>query len=221
MRSALLDELLEPAAPQLRSLAARAASFGLDCVEPARVVLVAGDAADALERAAAAAGVPHLVTTRGDRTVALLQGPGVHALLVDVPGDVGIGRSFEAMGDVPLSHRDAELALERVAYEPGRRLLDYENFDVCTLVLSEVPPDHIRAKVDALIAPLRANPPLYDALVEYFARDMDVAATAEAMHVHPNTLRYRLGRVEKLLGRSLRQPATIAELTLALHAPGG
>ena len=50
---------------------------------------------------------------------------------------------------------------------------------------------------------------------------MDVNATAEAMHVHPNTLRYRLGRVEKLLGRSLRQPATIAELTLALHAPGG
>ena len=48
---------------------------------------------------------------------------------------------------------------------------------------------------------------------------MDVNATAEAMHVHPNTLRYRLGRVEKLLGRSLRQPATIAELTLALHAP--
>ena len=47
---------------------------------------------------------------------------------------------------------------------------------------------------------------------------MDVNATAEAMHVHPNTLRYRLSRVEKLLGRSLRQPATIAELSLALLA---
>ena len=47
---------------------------------------------------------------------------------------------------------------------------------------------------------------------------MDVNATAEAMHVHPNTLRYRLSRVEKLLGRSLRNPATIAKLSLALLA---
>jgi purine catabolism regulator len=36
------------------------------------------------------------------------------------------------------------------------------------------------------------------------------------MHVHPNTLRYRLGRIEKLLGKSLRNPAAIAELQLAL-----
>jgi purine catabolism regulator len=129
---------------------------------------------------------------------------------------VGIGRPFEAMGDVPVSFRDAELALERVAYEPGRRRLAYEDFDVCTLLLSEVPVDHIRGRVDDLLGPLHANPPLLEALVEYFARDMDVAATAEAMHVHPNTLRYRLARVEKLIGRSLRQPTTIADLTIAL-----
>jgi len=47
---------------------------------------------------------------------------------------------------------------------------------------------------------------------------MDVKAAADAMHVHPNTLRYRLSRVEQLLGRSLRSPATIAELSLALLA---
>ena len=75
--------------------------------------------------------------------------------------------------------------------------------------------------MDELLAPLRANPPLLEALVEYFARDMDVNATAEAMHVHPNTLRYRLSRVEKLLGRSLRSPPTIAELSLALLAESG
>jgi purine catabolism regulator len=95
--------------------------------------------------------------------------------------------------------------------------LAYEDFDLATLLLSEVPPEHIRPRVEELLAPLKANPPLLEALVEYFARDMDVNATADAMHVHPNTLRYRLARVEKLLGRSLRQPATITELTLALH----
>jgi hypothetical protein len=62
---------------------------------------------------------------RGERTVALLQGVAAHALLGALPGDadIGVGRAFEAMSDVPVSFRDAELALERVAYEPGRRPL--------------------------------------------------------------------------------------------------
>jgi PucR family transcriptional regulator, purine catabolism regulatory protein len=70
------------------------------------------------------------------------------------------------------------------------------------------------ALLDELLDPL--PPPVLEALTEFFARDQDVNAAAAALHIHPNTLRYRLGRVEALLGRSLRSPATIAELTLAL-----
>jgi purine catabolism regulator len=207
VRSALLDEALDSCGD---AVAARAASFGLTFDTPARVAVIDGDLGELP--------IPHLITRRDERTVVLMQCPptDVRPLLKDARG--GVGRPIDSMAGVPLSFRDAELALERVAYEPGARLLEYEDFDVCTLLLSEVPADHIRAKVDALLAPIRANPGLYEALVEYFARDMDVTATAEAMHVHPNTLRYRLARIEKLLGRSLRQPATIAELTLALLA---
>jgi purine catabolism regulator len=204
VRSALLDEALDSCGD---ALAARAASFGVDFATPARVAVIDGELPELP--------VPHLLTRRGGRTVALIQGE-VRPLLKDVRG--GVGRPIDSMAGVPLSFRDAGLALERVAHEPGARLLEYEDFDICTLLLSEVPADHIRAKVDDLLAPIRGNPGLCDALVEYFARDMDVTATAEAMHVHPNTLRYRLARIEKLLGRSLRQPATIADLCLALMA---
>ena len=55
-------------------------------------------------------------------------------------------------------------------------------------------------------------------MAAYFAHDLDVLATARALHLHANTLRYRLGRIEKLLGRSLKQPATIAALHIALQA---
>ncbi len=204
VRSSLLDEALDSCGD---ALGARAASFGLDFASPARVAVIDGELGELV--------APHLLTRRGDRTVALIQGD-VRPLLGDARA--GVGRPIDGMAGVPRSFRDAELALERVAYEPGARLLEYEDFDVCTLLLSEVPAGHIRAKVEDLLAPIRANPGLYEALVEYFARDMDVTATAEAMHVHPNTLRYRLARVEKLLGRSLRQPTTIADLTLALMA---
>ena len=39
---------------------------------------------------------------------------------------------------------------------------------------------------------------------------------ADAMHLHHNTLRYRLARVERLIGRSLKNPGTIAALYIAL-----
>ena len=201
VRSALLDEALEGSRDE-RALAARAASFGLDFTAPARVLV--------FQAAGIEFDVAHLVTRRGERCVALVQG----ALPPLGDARAGIGRPIERIADVPRSFRDAQLAVERVQHGS----LAYEDFDLATLLLSEVPPEHIRPRVDELLAPLRANPPLLEALVEYFARDMDVNATAEAMHVHPNTLRYRLSRVEKLLGRSLRQPGTIAELSLALLA---
>jgi purine catabolism regulator len=220
VRSALLDEALDLAPGsrrELRGLAARAASFGLDFSEPARVLAIEPAQIDALERSAAEAGTPHLVTARGARTVALLQCPRAGGLGIVAALDgvrAGIGRPIEHIGDVPRSYRDAELAVERV--RDGA--LAYEDFDLATLVLSEVAPEHIRPRVDELLAPFRASPPLLEAILEYFAHDMDVKAAADDMHVHPNTLRYRLSRVEKLLGRSLRSPATIAELSLALLA---
>ena len=41
---------------------------------------------------------------------------------------------------------------------------------------------------------------------------------AQAMHLHHNSLRYRLSRAEQLLGRSLKDPATIASVYFALTA---
>ena len=218
VRSALLDEALDltqASGREVRALAARVASCGIDLAIPACVMVVVGADADALEREATTAGIPHLVTTRKRPRGGARPGRRGRARRARwaTSAPASAARSSDIC-DVPRSYRDAELAVERVR----EGTLAYEDFDLATLVLSEVAPEHIQPRVDELMAPLRANPPLLEALVEYFARDMDVNATAEAMHVHPNTLRYRLSRVEKLLGRSLRNPATIAELSLALLA---
>jgi DNA-binding PucR family transcriptional regulator len=47
--------------------------------------------------------------------------------------------------------------------------------------------------------------------------DAAVIAAAERLCCHPNTVRYRLRRIEKRTGRSLSRPTDVAELCLAFE----
>ena len=46
----------------------------------------------------------------------------------------------------------------------------------------------------------------------------DVGTAAAALHVHPNTVRYRIRRVEKLMSTSLADPDVRLLLSLSLRA---
>jgi DNA-binding PucR family transcriptional regulator len=59
---------------------------------------------------------------------------------------------------------------------------------------------------------------LADTLRVYLDSFGDVAQAAGKLHVHPNTVRYRLRRVEKLLGASLDDPEARLLLDLGLRA---
>lgn len=51
----------------------------------------------------------------------------------------------------------------------------------------------------------------------YFECGMHVESSAERLFVHPNTLRYRIGRFEELTGASLRDPTVAFEVWWALE----
>ena len=213
VRGALLEEALTPGA-DIASLAARAAAFGLDFEEPARIVLAAGDMAMLRhELGEALVGVPHLLGERDDCVVALVQAP---LEQIDVPACAGIGRPVDGIAAVRESLRDAELALERASAE--NTVVAFEHFDLGTLLLSEASPERLEPKVAEVVAVLGEHPALHEALVAYFDNDLDVSATAAQLHLHPNSLRYRLTRIEQVLDCSLKRPATIAELHIALLA---
>jgi purine catabolism regulator len=213
VRGALLDEALAPGS-DTASLAARAAAFGLDFAEPARILLARGDSAILRhELGESLAAVPHLLSERAESVVALVQAP---LEQIEAPACAGIGRPVQDIAAVRESLRDAELALERSASEG--RAVAFEEFDLGTLLLSEAAPERLEPKVAEIVAILRENPPLHEALVAYFDHDLEVSAAAAALHLHPNSLRYRLSRIEELLGCSLKRPAAIAELHIALLA---
>jgi DNA-binding PucR family transcriptional regulator len=84
--------------------------------------------------------------------------------------------------------------------------------------------DEIVARVhDGLVDPrVRAlgerDPLLADTLRAYLDCFGDVAAAAAWLHVHPNTVRYRVRRIERLLGTSLADPDDRLVLSLGLRA---
>jgi PucR family transcriptional regulator, purine catabolism regulatory protein len=230
VRGALLREALAALDPrQAAELAARTASFGLDFTQPARVVVLRGGEGEELTRATLEAlRAPYLLTRLDEGVVALVQA-GASELsdaleaIVAAQEDalIGIGRGVDEVGRLNHSFRDARLAADRAGLELGRRVLSFDDFDLGTFAVSEIAPDRLAPKVDKLMSVLRANPPLHEALLAYFQNDLDVGVTAGVLHLHPNSLRYRLARVEALLEVSLKQPSTIASLYLALIADAG
>ncbi len=59
---------------------------------------------------------------------------------------------------------------------------------------------------------------LADTLQAYLDGFGDIAAVAQRLHVHPNTVRYRVRRIEKLLSTSLDDPDDRLVLALGLRA---
>jgi DNA-binding PucR family transcriptional regulator len=73
--------------------------------------------------------------------------------------------------------------------------------------------------VDPRVRRLREEDPmLADTLRAYLDGFGDVAEVAQGLHVHPNTVRYRVRRIEKLLSTSLGDPDDRLVLALGLRA---
>ncbi len=239
MREALLVDLLAGDPADATRLAAQAASFGIDVTATARMVLVAPPPArgtPAPDRELVAVleslgwtlehwGADHLAARHGSGVAAFvrLDLEGIRAAVEDVLGhhpgwSAGIGRSTHGVGCLRDSLRDATLAAQRATATSDPPVLAYDDFDLATLVVAESASDRVQPKIDGLLRELDKHPTILAAVCAYFDHDLDVMRTAKAMHLHHNSLRYRLGRAEQFLGRSLKEPATIASLYLALTA---
>lgn len=73
--------------------------------------------------------------------------------------------------------------------------------------------------IDPRVRALRERDPmLADTLRVYLDGFGDIAAVAQRLHVHPNTVRYRVRRIEKLLSTSLSDPDDRLVLALGLRA---
>jgi sugar diacid utilization regulator len=173
-----------------------------------------------------ATGIAFLSDIRSDGCVWAYQAPSseaqltqLHAALEAAAGEpvrVGASQAQPARGDGGAMYFQAALALQGIAGESGRAV--FSELDPFSWVLQQQPAASLRALRDRLLGELAdadKDGKLSRTLRSYLRSPQDMAALADELHVHPNTLRYRLKRIEQLTGRSLGRPDAVAELYLA------
>ncbi|NLA64989.1 MAG: PucR family transcriptional regulator [Leucobacter sp.] len=136
---------------------------------------------------------------------------------------VGASAPFSALANVPVAVHEADTALNIArtrasvltsAERIGPVLID--QIDLTTWVLSHVDQRALHEYIDQVLAPLR-DTALEDTLITYLAAEQNISLAAEALFVHPNTVRYRLSRLEEILDAPISAAATISNLVLALY----
>ncbi|CAL9391095.1 hypothetical protein SUDANB121_01266 [Nocardiopsis dassonvillei] len=215
-RRTFLDDLLIGRQASRGAIRDRARTLGITPPDPGVLVVAEGGGAPvtvsgALELAARvepACGEP-LVTTRSGRAVLLLSpdDAGRAARALDGVAWRGCVPAARALADMSAAYRLADGALETApphAFGEGGLLGEA---DACVLALlngGPVTPDEVRR---AVLGPLLAESGahLLETLRAYF-REGAATAAADALHVHAQTLRYRLRRVRELTGHDPHRP---------------
>jgi sugar diacid utilization regulator len=136
---------------------------------------------------------------------------------------VGASAPVSALSQVPVCVREAETGLgiarqwASASESPstlGPVLID--RIDLTTWLLSHVDPRQLEERIARTLAPI-ASRQLRDTLTTYLAAEQNIARTAETLFVHPNTVRYRLGRIEDAIGMPITSALALTNLALALH----
>ncbi|HEY6284254.1 MAG TPA: helix-turn-helix domain-containing protein [Ktedonobacteraceae bacterium] len=134
----------------------------------------------------------------------------------------GMGRVAKGVQQISQSYREAQQALEI-----GRRLFGegkihyFAQLGIYRLLFHLYGHQELSDFYQETLGPLsesdsRSNNALIETLEYFFNCNGNLSETARTMHLHRNSLLYRLGRIEELLGRSLEDPELRLSLLIAL-----
>jgi DNA-binding PucR family transcriptional regulator len=132
----------------------------------------------------------------------------------------GVSPPYRSLSDTPRALHLAQAAL--TGLPPGKtEVRMFDPSPLAALMVCE-PAEGYRL-ADEVLGPVLGLPPedrttLLDTLNAYFEHAGSAERAAEVLYCHPNTVRYRLRRLQELTGRSLSEPRGVAELSAAAYA---
>ncbi len=238
IRRDLVDELLT--GTEEESALARAGALGYDLQRPHRVVVIEGRgrSADtdalfhAVRHAAREEPAGSLLVARGAQVVLLADHEADweslrQSVVRDLGGGtarIGVGERCSTIADFPRSYRQARLALHLLeTAEWEDRAIRFDDLGVYRLLIGNDNLDEVRRFVERWIGPLlgydeQRGADLVRTLTYYLDRGGNYEATAAALIVHRNTLKYRLQRIRQITGHDLSDPEACFNLQIATRA---
>jgi DNA-binding PucR family transcriptional regulator len=140
----------------------------------------------------------------------------LHAL---ARGRVGVSSTFTRVDGAHHARREARLAAASAT--PGtREVVRFEDRSLAVLLAGT--PEGSGALAHGMLGRVLDLPPedrqlLLETARTWLAVAGSTSAAADLLHIHRNTVRYRLQRLEELTARDLGQPIDAAELHVALE----
>jgi carbohydrate diacid regulator len=130
---------------------------------------------------------------------------------LDVPVFMGIGKagSISSLKD---SYLEAERALDVCSADSP---LTFEEDLRLEMILQAIPAGIKKEFSHRLLSPILTEKELMETIRVYFSHHFSLKETAREMHIHINTLHYRLRKIESLTGLDLKKPHDLATLYLA------
>jgi hypothetical protein len=132
---------------------------------------------------------------------------------------VGVSARFDDLRDTPRGLRQARVTLRGRA-EPGSPVSVFDGSILATAAVSA--PDvmvELASPVMECFADLSEEEReiLFETFRAWRDHDGSMRTAGEMLFCHPNTVRYRMHRIEQRTGRSLTRPRDVAELCLAFE----
>ena len=169
------------------------------------------------------------IETEFEKTISMRMDRVQVRLLQDTVGNgnltnftAGIGRVAKNVQQISQSYREAQQALEIGRRLFGENKINYfARLGIYRLLFHLYGHQELSDFYQETLGPLsesdnRSNNALIETLEWFFNCNGNLSETARTMHLHRNSLLYRLGRVEELLGRSLEDPELRLSLLIAL-----
>jgi sugar diacid utilization regulator len=137
------------------------------------------------------------------------------ACKMDQVGAIGIGFMNQGQQGWAASAEEAMAALDfALQNTDGRKVCLYSDIAIDESVRSN---GSALRYFESMIAEILHEKELISTLRCYFGNSQNRKGTAALLGIHPNTLNYRLARIERLLGAKLDEPSWIARLFIALQ----
>jgi hypothetical protein len=134
-------------------------------------------------------------------------------------GRVGVSAQFDDLRDTAQALRYARVTL-RGRPDQGPRVTQFDGSILSTAALSapEVMVKLVTPTIECFAEVAQEERDiLFDTFRVWLENDGSLRTAGELLFCHPNTVRYRLHRIEQRTGRSLSRPRDVAEISLAFE----